>query len=102
MEDYFKSGSTLDPLWVKPFVRLYTVDNGKESAREIPTHRCTEEDYAQFYPVEEGSIDLLEKLKNDPKRGLYCIDFKANDIVLQGNERNKLFQYLDINFLPCN
>lgn len=43
----------------------------------------------------------IEKIKNDPKRGMYCIDWNE-DIKVYGNEKDDLHQRLEIMMLPCN
>ena len=41
----------------------------------VEFHKCTEEDYAEFYPVSTSSASLLKNLKY---MGLYCIDLDEN------------------------
>ena len=40
-----------DPRYVKWIFRLYGKKNGKEVEKILPHHWCTEEDYAEFYPI---------------------------------------------------
>lgn len=39
--------------YVKWLFRLWTKKDGVESSRELPTHKCTDKDYDQFYPIEK-------------------------------------------------
>ena len=69
----------------------------------LPYHRCTDEDYSKFLPIEKQYKELLFRLKTDPKRGLFCIDDSAfSSINLQGNWRNENHERLEILVLPCN
>ena len=40
-----------DPRYVKWMFRLYGKRNGEGFQRMIPHHKCTDEDYDQFFPV---------------------------------------------------
>ena len=71
-------------------------------SRNIPYKKCNQEDYDEFHPVLPGYVSLLDSLKKEPKRGLYCIDWKEANINLQGNERNANHERLEILVLPCN
>ena len=42
-----------DPRYVKWFFRLHGYLDGKIYQRIYPYHRCTDEDIAEFYPVEK-------------------------------------------------
>ena len=42
-----------DPRYVKWFFRLHGYINGEIKQIIYPYHRCTDEDYASFYPVEK-------------------------------------------------
>ena len=42
-----------DPRYVKIFFRMYNKRKGKEFQRILPHHKCTDEDYDQFYPVKK-------------------------------------------------
>ena len=60
--------------FIKLLFRLYTKKNGVESFRELKTHKCTDKDYDRFYPVEKHQIKLLDEIKQNPRRGLMCLD----------------------------
>ena len=48
-----------DPRYVKWFVRISGYIDGKAFQRMYPYHKCTDEDYNSFYPVEKSSRVLL-------------------------------------------
>ena len=74
--------------YVKWVFRLFTKKDGVESFRELKMHKCTDEDYDQFYPVEKNQFKLLETIKRDPKRGLMCLD-KDDSVQLKLYGREK-------------
>ena len=86
VENYNTNENKVDPRYLKWFVQHTYVIDGVSTAREIPYHKCTAEDMAQFHPGSEQSADLLQRLVTDPKRGGYCIDWKGSDVHLQANE----------------
>ena len=43
----------------------------------------------------------MQEIKDDPKRGFYCIDFD-NEIDIFGNENDKNYKRLEVLLLPCN
>ena len=44
-----------DPKYVKMIVKLSGINyNGDYFEKIIPHHKCTEEEYAEFYPLAEG------------------------------------------------
>ena len=64
-----------------------TKKDGVWSYRELATHICTEQDYAEFYPIQEQQHVLLEEIKRDPDRGFICLDESEGiDIGLYGSE----------------
>ena len=76
-------------------------ENYKED-RYLPYHRCTEEDYAQFYPVSADSQALFADIRADEKRGFYCIDaWEEEDLELGLTQYNHA-SLIDIIVAPCN
>ena len=51
-------------------------------------HKCTDEDYSEFYPVQKQSAATFKAIKNDPERGMLCIDWDNKDlpISIMGDE----------------
>ena len=90
---------------MKIFARISGQKNGEPYGREIKTHKCTEADYSEFYQVTKESEYLLEQLKTDPERGLYCFDQSDDedyDLIFKGNERGMDSARLEVIVMPCN
>ena len=102
LEDYLTSKMKMDPRYVKFYVRTVGKKDGVPTQRAIPFHRCTNDDLAEFDPVEQTSNDLLKALTTDPDRGLFCIEWDKADINLHGNENKKNYEIIEIMVLPCN
>ena len=47
-----------DPDYVKWVVRLFGRKDGKYFQKQLPYHICTEEDYADFYPIDSHLFSL--------------------------------------------
>ena len=90
------------PEYVKWFVRLFGRKDNVEYEKIIPHHKCTEEDYKDFYPVAPKSEKALEIIKTDEKRGLYCLDWSDEDMFVFGETYNPSYQRLEIVMVPCN
>ena len=84
LENYVSAEMKNDEKYIKIFVRMVGKRNGDGFSREVKTHMCTEADYAKFLPVSESSAFILNELKTNEKRGLWCLD--QTDIKLFGNE----------------
>ena len=76
-----------DPRYVKWFVRVVNTVDGKVGEKVLPYRKCTEDDYAEFYTVATKSAPALKNIREDPKRGLYCIDW-TDDLYVFGEENN--------------
>ena len=56
-----------------------------------------------FAPPSRGHEDSFAMVKDDPKRGFFCLDSDSfYDIELYGNENNANYQRLEISLVPCN
>ena len=63
--------------FVKPIVRFKGYDDGRYYERDIPHHKCTEEEYAEFYPIVSSDEGYLQLAKY--AGGLYCIDWDIEE-----------------------
>ena len=45
-----------DKRYVKYIFRMYGKKNWEPYERILPYHKCTDEDYDQFYPIQSGSV----------------------------------------------
>ena len=102
LEDYNTLETKSDTRYVKFFAEYSNNTNGQRERFEVGLHPCTEKDYERFYPVETRSKSLLESYKEEPNRGLYCIDDDSIDLILFGSYTVKTFGALSFNALPCN
>ena len=68
----------------------------------MPIHKCNENDWAQFYELEPKSKTIFQKLTTNEDRGLYCIDWQSEDVLVYGNSKADNFQRIEFVLLPCN
>ena len=87
IEGYLEKTMKADPAYVKYLVRIFGIKDGVEYQDFIPYHKCTDDDWAQFHPPSDSSREDWETVRDDPKRGFFCLDWSKN-IELYGNERN--------------
>ena len=105
IEGYHSREMKNDPKYVKYLVRKVGRKNGESFEKIMDYHICTEDDWAEFTPPSKGSADGFEQLKNDPKRGMFCLDDPdegEEEDTIYGNENNDNFQRTEIVLLPCN
>ena len=62
--------------YVKWIFREFGIKDGVSYERIVPHHKCTEEDYAEFYQIEKNQAKELDEIKRDPKRDFYCLDWE--------------------------
>ena len=92
-----------DPTYVKWLFRLYGKKDNKSYEVVLPYHMCTEEDYAEFHPIENKSKLLLQSIKEDPDRGFICLDWNGDqDMEIYGNENESNYQRIEVDLVPCN
>ena len=75
-----------DPRYVKWIVRRTGKRNGTNFEEILPFHKCTDADYAGFYPPAKNSQHALKEIREDPKKGLFCLDEWTNDLFIGGDE----------------
>ena len=102
VEGYWDKERKNDERYVKWMARWwFTTDEGVKSQIFLDLHDCTEEELNEFYPVAPGSQEAYYKIINDPKRGLYCIDW-TDDMYIQGYYLDARFSTIEVVLLPCN
>ena len=48
---------------------------------------CTDDDYAEFYPITSGEEKELSKIRSEPNRGLFCLDWdEAEPFIIYGDD----------------
>ena len=75
-EGYYDKELKNDPRYVKVLARIRTQTNGEVTEKVLNFHLCTIEDYNEFYPVAPKSKQLLDEIRQDEKRGFYCLDWE--------------------------
>ena len=91
-----------NPKYVKIISRMYGFnEDGVEFQEMIPIHKCKEEDWQEFADPANGMRDQIDGIRDNSKRGMYCID-QPDDFYLLGNENNAVFQYFEVIMVPCN
>ena len=73
-----------DSRYVKWIVRKYGLQNGTDYEELVPYHKCTDADYAGFYPVAKNSESPLKAIREDPKKNLLCLD-DYKDFLIGGD-----------------
>ena len=70
-----------DPRYIRRFIRTWSWNGDTQTMKEkmVPFHDCTDEDYAQFYPIREQDKDIMENYRKDPNKGFICIDWDDSD-----------------------
>ena len=91
-----------DERYVKYLVRIYGKKNGREYDYLINYHKCKVEDWNKFPPTAKSQSEVVNRIKEDGERGMYCLDYESDDLVIYGDETNSNFQRLEILLLPCN
>ena len=88
IEDYYTPKRLKnDPAFIKWVIRMWGKKDGKPYDRILTPHICNDEDYDQFYPIQEESAGLLKEIRSDPERGFYCLDWDEKDpIEIYGHE----------------
>lgn len=104
VEDYFKPKRLKDdPAYIKWLFRLWGKRQGQPFERHLSAHLCTEEDYANFYPIQDAYSKTLDEIKSDPERGFYCLDWSVEEqFLLFGTENDDEYQRFELVLLPCN
>lgn len=87
--------------YVKYLVRIFGIADGEEYETILNFHECKSSDWDQFPPPAEASRSQFESIRDDPNRGMYCIDWDE-DIQIYGNEKDKQHQRIEIVMAPCN
>ena len=52
LEDYNTGETKMNTDYVKFYAMYSDMKDGVRETTEVPLHKCTEEDYSRFYPVE--------------------------------------------------
>ena len=104
VEDYNKPRQIKDSEeYVRWVFRVFGIKDNVMFERLIPYHKCTEEDYEQFNPIERSQKKKLEDIKSDPNRDFFCFDWEdENPFEIYGSEVEDSYQRVEMLLLPCN
>ena len=82
----FDGKSRDDEKYVKWYARLSGQKDGIEINKPLPFHRCTEEDLDDFNPVIGYQASILEQVKSDPEKSMFCLEWDEDDhLIINGN-----------------
>ena len=90
-----------DPRFVKWIVRIFGKDESTPYEHVLSSHKCTAEDYKQFYPIANRSKGKLKKILDNPKRGFMCADLPKK-MPIWGETSSGQHQRIEMLYVPCN
>ena len=103
VEGYLDKKRKDDPRYVKLLARIYYITDDKEHEKILSLHKCTDKDWSEFPEPARGMGDQVVAIKNDPDRGMYCLDKdELEGIEIYGDEKNQNYARLEVFLLPCN
>ena len=93
-----------DPRYVRWIIRMMGTKDDIDFEHILPYHKCTDDDYAQFYPINPGFESELKEIRGDPARGFYCIDWSDEEPyrIFGDVETSSDVEVLEAILAPCN
>ena len=76
--------------------------NGSKFEEILPFHKCTDADYAGFYPPAKRSQAALKEIRENPKKSLFCLDDWADNLYIGGDESITEWSAMEMIMVPCN
>ena len=88
--EHFGTGKLVnDPRYVRWIFRISGTKDNKWFHHILPYHKCTEEDYAEFYPIRSGQESQLKDIQEDADRDFFCFDWDdENPLYIFGDTEN--------------
>ena len=80
LEDYFTYEFKNNSDYIKWAAMFETIEDERHVKQEIPMRFCTDEDYDKFYPVKESNANKLKLIREDPNRGMLCLDWENSGV----------------------
>ena len=74
-EDYLTRKLKNDPRYVRWILRILRFEGNQYYEKLLPFHECTDEEYDSFYPISSHHKSEVKNIRDDPERGLLCIDW---------------------------
>ena len=68
----------------------------------LDLHKCTPEDFKDYYPLAKKHQIQFNEMINDEKRGFLCFDWTDDILIYGGSDGTLDFQRLEFFLLPCN
>ena len=92
-----------DPRYVRWIFRQYYKSGGEEKERLLSHHKCTDEDYAQFYEIETSKESTLNRVKESDSHSFLCLDWDDDEpFTAYGIEADGDYSRLETMLVPCN
>ena len=70
-----------DPSYVRWIFKIAGFKDNERYERLLPSHKCTDADYDEFYPINPDQAVDLQKMREDPDRGFLCLDWDNDDPI---------------------
>ena len=74
IEGYTDNQIKDDPRYVKYMVRLIGKKDNKGYEKFLTFHKCNDTDWDQFPEPARRMGAKIDRIREDPKRGMYCLD----------------------------
>ena len=94
------SGLKNDDRFIKLVAKRASQIDDVYTSTYYPMHRCTDADYATFYPIESKILTKMNRMKK--MDALYCLNWDNIDFPLHGTwTSGDDYEALDITVIPC-
>lgn len=74
-------------------MELYGKKDGKVFMQMLDFHKCTDKDFEDFAPPSKDTANLFKQLREDPDRGLFCLDWERYGDILASWGNQKMSEY---------
>ena len=94
----------IDPRYVRWIITMAGYRDSEPFEHILPVHKCTDEDYAEFYPINPGFESLMRDIREDPDRGFICLDWNDEDPfkIFGDIENSSEMMVMEAILAPCN
>ena len=91
--------------FLKWIFQIHGRKDGEYFQKPLNYHKCTDEDFDQFYPIMKTAEKQFQKMREDPIRGFLCLDWgrEHDDYEIFGNEvHDEEYSRLEVILTSCN
>ena len=81
IENYASNERRDDPAFVKYIVKQPYFRDGVWNENHLTYHECNETDWKDFAPPGKTFKNKFESIRDDPKRGWYCIEMPEESLI---------------------